>query len=194
MSDQRGFTLVELLLVMTMSLVCAGAGLSLLGLVGQRNLENARHSDRISRTQISLETMMRELRQANWLQFQSSLVVDVSVPVRPDASTPATERLVRYDCTAGVSCSRSEGPPTAFPPPAAPAFETSRVVIEALRPGSMVFTPQHVDPGTGSVSPRYVNPTTIAVTVEVLVEGRERPIRLEDTVTLRNATSFEASA
>jgi prepilin-type N-terminal cleavage/methylation domain-containing protein len=190
MRDQRGFTLVELLLAMAMSLVAAGAGLSLLGIVGQRNVENARHSDRVSRAQISLEAMTRELRQASWLQFQSSLVVDAQVPVRPTGSAPAVDRLVRYDCRAGTSCTRFEGPATTFPPPGNPAFDSDRIALASLRPGSMVFTPQVVDPVTGAVQTAYVNPTTIAVTLEIVVDGWERPIRLDDTVTLRNATTF----
>lgn len=175
---------------MAMSLVAAGAGLSLLGIVGQRNVENARHSDRVSRAQISLEAMTRELRQASWLQFQNSLVIDAQVPVRPTGSAPAVDRLVRYDCTAAVSCTRWEGPPTSFPPPAAPLFETQRIAVESVRPGSIVFTPQRVDADTGTVETVYVNPTTIAVTLEVEVQGWDRPVRLDDTVTLRNATTF----
>ena len=194
MRDQRGFTLLELMLAMTMSLVAAGAGLSLLGIVGQRNVDVARHSDRVSRAQVSLEAMTRELRQASWLQFHSSLVIDAQVPVRPDPALPATERLVRIDCTTGTTCERLEGPPTGYPPPTNPVFETRRAAIENLRPGSVVFTPQAVDPDTGATETRYINPTTIAVSIEVIVPDWDDPVRLDDTVTLRNATTFAEDA
>lgn len=175
---------------MTMSLIAAGAGLSLLGVVGQRNVEVARHSDRVSRAQISLEAMTRELRQASWLQFQSSLVIDAQVPVRPDPVLPATDRLVRYDCSAAVSCTRLEGPPTGYPPPPNPVFEKQHVALENVRPGSVLFTPQAVDPDTGTTETTYVNPTTIAVSLAVVVPDWDDPVRLDDTVTLRNATTF----
>jgi prepilin-type N-terminal cleavage/methylation domain-containing protein len=178
---QRGFTLVELLLTMTMSLVAAGSGLALLGVVGQRNVENARYSDRVSRAQIALESMTRELRQATW------------VPVRTGPGVAAVPRLVRFDCSLGTTCERREGPRTSYPPPAAPAFDSTRIAIESLRPGSVVFTPQAVGP-SGAPTTTYVNPTTLAVRLEVTIEGWDRPVRLDDTITMRNATTFGAPA
>ena len=190
MRSQRGFTLIELLLAMAMSLVAAGAGLAMLGLVGQRNLENRRHAERVSSSQIALERMTRELRQANWIRFRSSAVIDADVPVRPGPAAAATRRLVRYDCSQGTSCTRFEGDPTTYPPPPAPVFGSSRPALTDLQPGSVVFVPQAVDPATGEVRTAYVNPTTLSVTARIAVPGWERPVRLDDTVTLRNATSF----
>jgi hypothetical protein len=185
--------LVELLLTMTMSLVAAGSGLALLGVVGQRNVENARYSDRVSRAQIALESMTRELRQATWVQFSSSMVVDAEVPVRTGPGVAAVPRLVRFDCSLGTTCERREGPRTSYPPPAAPAFDSTRIAIESLRPGSVVFTPQAVGP-SGAPTTTYVNPTTLAVRLEVTIEGWDRPVRLDDTITMRNATTFGAPA
>lgn len=179
---------------MTMSLIAAGAGLTLLGTAGQRNVERARHADRVSSAQIGLERMTRELRQADWLVFRSSMVVDAQVPVRVGGAPAAQPRLVRFDCSQGTRCVRREGAPTAYPPPAVPAFTDARVAIESVRPGTAVFVPQVVDPATGEVRPTYANPTTLAVTLEVSVEGWDRPVRLDDAVTLRNATTFGEAA
>ena len=190
MRDQRGFTLVELLLAMTMSLVAAGAGLSLLGIAGQRNVENQRYADRVRDAQISLERMTRELRQANWLQFSSSMVVDVDVPVRASATGTSTNRHVRYDCSQGSTCVRYEGAPTTFPVPSGAGFSTSAVALESLRPGSAVFTPQRIDPDSGDPVADYNAPTTLAVEIAIEVPGWDRAIRLDDSVTLRNATRF----
>lgn len=181
---------MELLVAMTMSLVAAGAGLTMLGLVGQRNLDNRRHAERVTAAQDQLERMSRELRQANWVVFRSSAMVDADVPVRPSATGTAQRRLVRFDCTQGTSCLRIEGPATAFPPPASPTLGTPRVAMENLHPGSVVFVPQRVDPATGAVVRDPVKPTTIAISARVEVEGWERPVRLDDTVTLRNATIY----
>ena len=190
MRDQRGFTLVELLLAMTMSLVAAGAGLTMLGLVGQKNAEHTKYADRVSRTQISLERMTRELRQANWLQFTSSMVVDIDVPVRPDPDSPSVDRHVRYDCSAGTTCVRHEGPPTSYPVPSDATFDKAETALEWLRPGSVVFTPQRVDDTSGQVLTDYTTPTSVAVSLEITVPHWERPIRFDDAVTLRNATEF----
>jgi len=188
--NQRGFTLVELLLAMTMSLVAAGAGLTFLGIAGQRNAANQRHADAVQEAQVSLERMTRELRQANWVRFRSSAVVDADVPVRPGPNITATRRLVRYDCSQGTRCVRLEGDPTSYPPPSYPVFTSERRALEQLVPGSVVFVPQAVDPVTGDVATAYVNPTTIAVTARIMVRDWDRPVQLDDTVTLRNATSF----
>ena len=98
--NQHGFTLVELLLAMTMSLVVCGSGLMLISTVAKRNYENSNHADKVQLVQVQLERVTRELRQANWLRFSSSLMVDIDVPVRVGGAT-STRRLVRYDCTTG---------------------------------------------------------------------------------------------
>ena len=179
---------------MTMSLIAAGAGLTLLGTAGQKNVERARHADKVSSAQIGLERMTRELRQADWLVFRSSMVVDAQVPVRVDGAAAAQPRLVRFDCSQGTTCVRREGAPTSYPPPAAPTFTEERVAISSVRPGTAIFVPQVVDPATGEVRTTYTNPTTLAVALEVTVEGWDRPIRLDDSVTLRNATTFAEPA
>lgn len=187
--NQQGFTLVELLLAMTMSLVVCGSGLMLISTVAKRNYENSNHADKVQLVQVQLERVTRELRQANWLMFSSSLMVDIDVPVRVGGTT-SSRRHVRYDCTTGGRCLRLEGPPTGYPPPASSSFDRTDIIVTDLRAGSAVFTPHRVDAATGNRIPDYTAPNSVGVAFDIYVPDWARPVRLQDGIMLRNATTF----
>ena len=121
--DQRGFTLIELLVAMPIAMLLLGSVIAMLGQASDDQQDIERRSQMQSDAQIGLERMTRELRQATWVYFRSSSVIDVNVRVRATSTSDGVYRLVRFDCS-GDTCVRSEGPATTYPPAAAPTFST----------------------------------------------------------------------
>jgi type II secretory pathway pseudopilin PulG len=196
---QGGSTLIELLVAMPVAIMLLGliTQAFVTGSEDQRRLE--RRTAALNQAQHGLERMTRELRQANWVYFTSSQVVDADVMVRPDPSSRAVQRHVRYDCTAGA-CWRYEGPAVPFPPTSASAFSRSTMVLgsPAEDPDSYtgrvfgldIFQPRRVDPQTGLSSTNYVDPDMLYIRLRIAVKGLDKPIELADGVSLRNRTRF----
>ena len=196
---QGGSTLIELLVAMPMAV-------ALLGLVTQAFVTGASDQRRVERraaalsaANTGLERMTRELRQANWVYFTSSQIVDVEAMVRPNPLTDAIKRHVRYDCSTGA-CWRYEGPAVSFPPPPGSTFTSSEVVLGSP-PGDTsafagrvlthnVFVPKRVDPATGVTVVDYLEPDLLHIAVSLSVRGLRKPVELADGISLRNTTKF----
>jgi hypothetical protein len=176
----------------------------MLGLVGNaykttanRQLDLSNRVWTLAQTQVGLERMTRELRDANWVYVRSSQVIDAETMVRPAGGGTAVAKLVRFDCT-NVGCVRSEGPDVTFPPPAAPTFTSTRTVIGSATAadlmgqvrGQDVFWPTRIDPTTGLAKPNYLDPDTIGIRLRVLVQGHTQPIELRDGVAVRDRGAF----
>ena len=196
---QGGSTLIELLVAMPIAVALLGLVTQafVTGSGDQRRLE--RRAATLAHANTGLERMTRELRQANWVYFRSSQVVEAEAMVRANAVTQARKRLVRYDCSSGA-CWRLEGAPVAFPPPASVVFETSQRVIGAA-PGDTVssvgrvlahdvFVPKRVDVTTGRTVVDYLQPDVLHIVLRISVKGLAKPIELADGVSLRNTTKF----
>lgn len=196
---QGGSTLIELLVAMPMAVALLGlvTQVFVTGTSDQRRLE--RRAAALAHANTGLERMTRELRQANWVFFTSSQVVEAEAMVRASAVTPAVRRHIRYDCSSG-RCWRLEGPAVAFPPPRDATFETSRIVIGAAEGDETssvgrvlandVFAPKRVDPATGRTVVDYLRPDLLHIALRVSVKGMDHPVELADGVSLRNATKF----
>jgi type II secretory pathway pseudopilin PulG len=200
---QGGSSLIELLVAMPIAVVLLGLIVSALGQAGLDQQDVERRTEALNGAQLGLEEMTRELRQATWVYFRSSSVVDLNVRVRPTPSAEGTFRLVRWDCS-GDTCVRSEGAPTPYPPPSAPAFATARDAIgEAPSVGERqgqvighdVFTPTEVNPDTGVVSTNFVTPDAVQVRLRIAVKRHEDGVvELNDGVSLRNRTTFAGTS
>jgi type II secretory pathway pseudopilin PulG len=195
---QGGSTLIELLVAMPIAVALVGMVVQGLGVAGRSERDLERRTTALTQAQIGLERMTRDLRQAKWVYFRNSSVVDLDAMVRPGPTARSASRLVRYDCS-GVTCTRSEGPAVAYPPPALPVFTGSRVVVGAA-PGDRftrygrvvghdVFSPTRVD-ATGRPSPDFSDPDSLSIRLRVQVRGRQAPVELRDGVTLRNRSGF----
>ena len=196
---QGGSTIIELLVAMPMAV-------ALLGLVTQAFVDGSRDQRSLERrgaalkqANIGLERMTKELRQANWVHFFSSQVVDVEAMVRPSTTGEAVPRHVRFDCSTGA-CLRFEGPQVTYPPSQTAAWTTSSIVIGA-RPGDSqdlmgrvlsqdVFVPKRVDETTGQTVVDYLDPDLLHIRLRVSVKGLAKPLELADGVSLRNTTKF----
>ena len=197
---QGGSTLIELLVAMPMAV-------AVLGLVSQAfvtSSEDQRRLERrtaaLSQANTGLERMTKELRQANWVFFTSSQVVDAEAMVRAGSTSQAVPRHIRYDCSSGA-CWRFEGPPVSFPPSQTALWDSTSLLIGA-RPGDTqssmgrvlgtdVFVPKRVDPATGATSVDYLDPDLLHIRLKVSVKGVDKPLELMDGISLRNSTKFE---
>jgi hypothetical protein len=178
---------------MPIAVMLIGIIVAALGFAGRDQQDVERRTEAISQGQIGLERMTRELRQAQWLYFRSSSVVDIQTPVRTSSTATSTPQLVRYDCS-GSSCVRSVGPATTYPPPASPGFTGSVALIGHLV-GHDVFSPQRIDATTGATVSDFIDPTLVRVKVRLEVTDPQRPertrrITLSDGVALRNRSTF----
>jgi hypothetical protein len=192
---QGGSTLVELVVAMPLAILCLGVVVQGFATGTRRQQEVETRSETIQQAQFGLERMTRALRQATWVYFRSSQVVDLQTMVREAPGTPASPRLVRFDCSAGM-CLRLEGPATTFPPPAQPAFESSRVILGADpqnprdKTGWLqrldIFTPRRIDPTTGVARIDYVSPHFVDIRVRLRPARTDKDIELVDGVALRN--------
>lgn len=196
---QGGSTLIELLVAMPMAVALLGLVSQALvtGSQDQRRLE--RRTAALNQAHTGLERMTRELRQANWVYFTSSQVVDAEAMVRSSATSAAVQRHVRYDCSTG-HCTRYEGPAVIFPPSVAAVWDSSSLVIGS-RPaddltfdgrviGHNVFVPKRVDPTTGDTAVDYLDPDLLHITLKIRVDGLNAPIEIADGISLRNSTNF----
>jgi type II secretory pathway pseudopilin PulG len=196
---QGGSTLIELLVAMPMAV-------ALLGLVSQAFVTGSQDQRRLERRAAALyqahnglERMTREMRQANWVYFTSSQIVDLEAMVRRTTTSDAVQRHVRYDCSAGY-CTRYEGPAVPYPPSVAAIWESSALAIgsppgdplkfDGKVLGSNIFVPKRVDPVTGATEVNYLDPDLLHIRLLIRVNGLKKPIEIADGVSLRNRTNF----
>jgi prepilin-type N-terminal cleavage/methylation domain-containing protein len=167
-ADERGFNLVELLVVIPMvSVVLLGMyALYNVGAKGQQ--QNYNRVTTLLRDQNGLERVTREMRQATDFTPVSSQVLDATTWVRqPSDGSAAGPRRVRYECLSG-SCTRYEG-----------------AVGSSLGTGETVITGVQ-NPDVFFFSPDDVNPNYLTVKLEVSVKNASNPIVLDGGFALRN--------
>jgi Tfp pilus assembly protein PilW len=196
---QGGSTLIELLVAMPFAVLLLGIVIQALATTYKRQGEIERRTQTVQQAQIGLERMTRELRQADWVYFSSSSVVDLDAEVRTAVGGSAVHRHVRYDCS-GTDCVRYEGPAVAFPPAANSTFDFSRVVI-GPEPGDTlsqfgtvaghdVFFPQRVLSPSGQTVADFVDPDVLLVRLQLHVSGNKGTVQVQDGVSLRNRSDF----
>jgi prepilin-type N-terminal cleavage/methylation domain-containing protein len=173
--DQRGFTLVELLVAMPLALLLVFAALNLYRVAANGQSATGNRSEAVQSARSALERMTRELRQVgppvgvslSPVRFTSSQVMDYTTWTRPAGGT-SVQRNVRYDCSEG-RCMRSEGP-------VGGALGTPALVVDGVQ-NLDVFDPR----------PDVLYPDYVAIKLNVRVKGQSRPITVTDGVALRNA-------
>lgn len=192
---QGGSSLIELLVAMPLAILVLGTVFQgfAVGSKDQQRVEA--RSEAVIQAQRGLERMTRALRQANWVYFRSSHVVDVDTMVRAAPTTPAVRRLVRIDCSTRV-CMRYEGPATSFPPPAAPAFDSAALLVgtdphkRSQRGGRLenfdIFSPKRLDEVTGALIAEYLEPELVNIRLRLRPSAEQEPFELLDGVSLRN--------
>ena len=163
--DQRGWTLVELLVASTVGLVVMSAALDVYAESARSQSRTANRVAALRQSQVGLERMTREIRQASSYTISgASEVIDVETQVRPAGGGAAIPRHVRYDCS-GTACVRFEGPPNQ------PAPTTGGVTVVTGVQSALISVS----------SSRF-----IGVRLDVTVPGESGSFRLRDGATMRN--------
>jgi len=165
--SERGLSLVELLVVIPMMAVVLMGIYALYNVGAKSQANNSARVSTLLREQNGLERMTREMRQAVSFTPVSSQVLDAVTYVRPSTGGNSVLRHVRYECLDGA-CTRYEGA-------VGGALGTGEVVIPNLQNVDVFF-----------FSPDSVNPTYVAVKLEVSVKNANNPLVLDGGFELRN--------
>lgn len=197
---QGGSTLIELLVAMPLAIMLMFAILTTFSTAAQDEQRVERRTEALTDAQRGLERMTREFRQANWVYFRNSQIVDLEAMRRATPTSQAVPRLVRFNCS-GQGCVRYEGPAVTFPPPTSPTFESQRLILggsttnrtntRARLMGRSVFEPRGVDPSTGVIRRDFLEPDMLQIHLWLKIDGLDRPVEMVDGVSLRNLTGFE---
>ena len=172
---EAGFTLVELLVGITLMLLVLAAGFTLLQVVIRTEPAIQDSNTSIQQGQIAAERMARELRQTYDVNSASanSLSVDTYIQTASNCSggagTTAVQCRVVYSCTAN-SCTRTVSEVNG-------ANASTATVITGLA-STNVFT----------YSPSSTSPTSISLTLNLSGQSSDDAITVSDGVALRNVT------
>lgn len=171
-SSRDGFTLIEVLVSITLLLVVGGTVLTMLEIGVRTEPKITQRSQRIADGRVALERMTRELRQTYSVRTTGSTEIDVLTYLRSNSAS-ALERRVLYQCGDG-QCLRSEAAPN-----------------EAFAGSGTLFLDGVENPDVFSYSPNTISPEFIKVKLVLSIPGQGATITLSDGVNLRNATSFD---
>lgn len=178
MPREDGFTLIEMLVAMTIGVVVMGGVLILLigAMRSQPKLDN--QSTNIQTARWVLERMTREIRDGVRVDKATASSVSFQTYVRhttcggttaPVSTAPAVKCEVTYSCTAGA-CTRLEAAPGVY-------TGTAQTILKGIGNASSVFT------WSPSTSPTY-----IGVTLEIPNSQGSGGLTASDGASLRNAT------
>jgi prepilin-type N-terminal cleavage/methylation domain-containing protein len=169
-SDERGYTLTELLVGVTIALLVTAGAATVVMMAVRTQPHTTERAGQIQQGRFMLETLTRELRQGESIQgattSQVSFLTYVPTAVCGGSGQgPSRLCLVTYSC-GSATCSRTEAPPGG-------GAASTREVVSGIT-GPNVF---EVDP---------LEPTYVAVRLVFPQESGEEAITLEDGAALRN--------
>ena len=175
--SERGYTIVELLVAMTLGIVVLGAVVSsYVSQLGSSG-ESVSRADSVRELIPGVDRMTREIRSATYVQITGGNQIDLQTPWRGGSTTSGIRRVV-YLCASG-KCTRDQGAAgLGSALSGSPTTVIDRVGnADVFTPASGTFTG-----GTVATSP-YV---TIKLDVEISEGSSGRQIQFNDGVTLRN--------
>jgi type II secretory pathway pseudopilin PulG len=117
-SDERGLTLIELLVAAAMSVVIVGAGASMLISTVRSQPQLNERNQKVTEVRWVQERMTKELRNGVRVDVAEPTTVSFVTRVRTstcgasgalDSDAPAANCQVTYDCSSGT-CTRAEAP------------------------------------------------------------------------------------
>lgn len=187
--DQRGMTLVELLVAMSMTLIVTGAAMYVVIVALQTQPAISDRNYDIQQGRTLLDRFTRDLRasykiEASPAPTASSVSFDTYVrsatcggAPQTNPAIPAIACRVTYTCTAGA-CSRAEGSP-------ATGGGTPIQMVSGLA-NTAVFGTDPTSPPTSPTTPLPANPDYVTIHLAYPARGGGGAITLDDGVDLRN--------
>jgi type II secretory pathway pseudopilin PulG len=138
--DERGLTLIELLVAAAMSVVIVGAGGSMLISAVRSQPQLSERNQKVTEVRWVQERMTKELRNGVRVDVAEPATVSFVTQVRTsacgaggslDSNVPAIECQVTYDCSSGDACTRAEAPKDEI------GGGTPKLLIEGLESGAV---------------------------------------------------------
>jgi hypothetical protein len=188
--EQRGLTLVELMVATTMTLMVLGAASYLMILAVHTQPAISDRSFDIQQGRTFEDRFTRELRasykiEPNPAPTASTLSFDTYVrsttcggAPQTDPAVPAIACRVTYTCSAGA-CYRAEGPPST-------GGGTAVKQVSGLDSSAGVFGTDPTSPPASPGTPLPNDPDYITIHLAFPAKGGAEPITLDDGVDLRN--------
>jgi type II secretory pathway pseudopilin PulG len=171
--DERGWTLIELLLVCVLSIVVLGVPLTMsVQSVITQNRATSR-SAATNRLEVGVARLLGDLRQSAHTTTVSGTTATMTLPIRTTAGGTPTTRQVTWTCTSGGSCTRKVGTAT--------AIAVIPNVVSATFTASSATDPAYV-----SVTISVLDATEAGSSHTTAVPGVTNAITVTDGVALRN--------
>ena len=172
-ADERGVTLIELLVGSAISLIVAGVAMTMLNASVSRQPEISERAAQIQQGRVLIERITRELRQGETVSSATSSGLEIvtyvdSATCGGGSSPTAIVCEVLYSC-GSTSCTRTEREPNATS-----GGSTETVVSGILGPNVFSYQPSGSDPTYVGVELRYPD------------DDGEEAVILSDGVALRN--------
>lgn len=186
LSDERGLTLIELLVAAAMSVVIVGAGGSMLISAVRNQPQLNERNQKVTEVRWVQERMTREFRNGVVVDEATPTTLSFVTQVRTstcggsgslDSDAPAIECQVTYDCSSGDSCTRAEAPKEEI------GGGIPKPLIEGLE--SAVFeyfpdaTPELENPANAKP------PTYVGITFRIANPGGSSSLTVSDGASLR---------
>jgi prepilin-type N-terminal cleavage/methylation domain-containing protein len=177
MARVDGFTLVELLVAMVLTLIVFSTTLDVISVAFRRQSESGQRAQATQLGSAILERMTREIRQASQATVENATGAAATPGGRLDVLVPSsggtsTTQHVVYDCTSANQCTRAYGP-------VGGSLSSPTPIIGQVVNGNTVF----------NGSPGASNPTFIWLTLdESLGAPLSNPVELQSGVALRDLT------
>ncbi|MDQ6779312.1 MAG: prepilin-type N-terminal cleavage/methylation domain-containing protein [Actinomycetota bacterium] len=215
--DERGLTLIELVIAMVLTLVIAGAAMTFMIVTLHQENVVASRSFATRQSEVALQRLTRELRQAQDILSTSTGSDTTPVNVTygggtssvsfylPAAGSTAAGTLVTWTCTTNANCTRTACAASVVVANACPTGSSTVTITELTGVSSATITPfgasgTQLASGAGSgANPSYpslvnitlqTNPLSQAGTTHTsLATGLTTPIIVQDGVALRSYSS-----
>jgi prepilin-type N-terminal cleavage/methylation domain-containing protein len=189
-SDDRGFTLIELVIATTMALVVVAGAMSMLVFALKNQPKVSEGADQVAKARAVSERMAQELRQGVKIETREASKVVFLTYVHTTACTTAASTSagaiqcrVTYTCATTGTCTRSvlnaDGSGTAL---------TSTLVTGVSNPTEVFCYMPSTEAGKCGAAKSTEASTYVGIKLQLPAAGKSAAVTLENGATLHNAT------
>lgn len=189
-ADERGLTLIELLIASTMSLVIVGAAMSMLIASVRDQPKITERADQVGNARAVSERMVTELRQGVKVETRERSKVVFLTYIHtstctsaPSASAKAIQCRVTYNCATTGACTKSvlnaDGSGTAL---------TTTLVTGLANPTEVFCYLPSTEAGKCGTAKSTESSTYVGIKLQFLNAEKKVTTTLENGATLHNAT------